>query len=668
MNLNPLYELKDRLESSIIAGVSLISEDFRLARAVEQMEPLSKASPVFGKIYQAAGHLLSDACTNKGDALLDLLGLVDAVLTTQAVNNVDGALEPIALTEGAVYSDAPYSQLAPVLEALTTSGSGHYSMIMEAHEAHPELFSDYRLKAALVTGLSAGYGELADQIEIWLCEEDATLLPLLKNGFDPKGKKDMVRRVHVIEAIAKETENPWYLSMLEEAEKDVRGALIYALRHSPENLDLLIGFTKTEKGNCKKAALWALARMDAEESHAFWTKQIEKKPAESAKYLALSTDDAASDMVADALNRMLAHLQAQADSGNLLMSAEDHETLQTLFLSTSGKASPKMLDWYRQAASTPLLDHMKDKDNKPLWFASHDDGKEQEAPSISHYIAKLLMESLLWSMDTRLFALAEELYQQHGDAFLAPALATALLTKEAGQVYAAFSPRLVKEGFLKKENEIQRQARLQIMSVFSKLSWNEKEQEYQLLGCYYDGFREQHTQIQRAVYEKPDIRWFECLTDPNLKTTGIFHIYQRDYYNKNSFYIRTSKDWSDVLTQMICPADAEICKILGHHFYLRLLSTLSAAHCRVYFPLLNRCGYQGGQGLIVKVAEKEKLHLTVIQTLIRISPMPLPDQLKELEELKRLVDNGKISVASWNEEMYQNFHTNLEKEMQAQCL
>ena len=39
MNLNPLYELKERLESAMIAGVSLLSEDFRLARAVGQMEP-----------------------------------------------------------------------------------------------------------------------------------------------------------------------------------------------------------------------------------------------------------------------------------------------------------------------------------------------------------------------------------------------------------------------------------------------------------------------------------------------------------------------------------------------------------------------------------------------------------------------------------------------------
>ena len=34
MNLNPLYELKERLQSSVIAGLSLLSEDFRLVRAV----------------------------------------------------------------------------------------------------------------------------------------------------------------------------------------------------------------------------------------------------------------------------------------------------------------------------------------------------------------------------------------------------------------------------------------------------------------------------------------------------------------------------------------------------------------------------------------------------------------------------------------------------------
>ena len=157
MNLNPLYELKERLESSVIAGVSLLSEDFRLARAVEQLEPLSQVSPVFGKIYQACRKLLPEDCEQAGAVLLDILGLVDAVLTTQAVSGVEGELEPLELVKGSICSDAPYSLLAPVLEALSTSGGGHYNLVMEAHENHPEIFSDYRLKSALVTGLNAGY-------------------------------------------------------------------------------------------------------------------------------------------------------------------------------------------------------------------------------------------------------------------------------------------------------------------------------------------------------------------------------------------------------------------------------------------------------------------------------------------------------------------------------
>ena len=178
MNLSPLYELKERLESSIIAGVSLLSEDFRLARAVEQMEPLSKASPVFQKIFQGAQGLFSEECENKSDVLLDVLALVDAVLTTQAAVGVEGEMEPLPRSGaeplgadgGMVISNAPYSQLAPILEALTTSGSGHYSFIVDTHERNPEIFSDYRLKSHLVDGLNAGYTELAERMEEWLSQ------------------------------------------------------------------------------------------------------------------------------------------------------------------------------------------------------------------------------------------------------------------------------------------------------------------------------------------------------------------------------------------------------------------------------------------------------------------------------------------------------------------
>ena len=65
MDISPLYELRARLRAAMIAGTGLLSEDFRLKRAVEAFAPLEKASPVFAKIGQLAGALLLPDTENK---------------------------------------------------------------------------------------------------------------------------------------------------------------------------------------------------------------------------------------------------------------------------------------------------------------------------------------------------------------------------------------------------------------------------------------------------------------------------------------------------------------------------------------------------------------------------------------------------------------------------
>ena len=50
MDITPIYDLRDRLRTAMIAGTSLLAEDFRLKRAVEAMAPLEKAAPVFAKV------------------------------------------------------------------------------------------------------------------------------------------------------------------------------------------------------------------------------------------------------------------------------------------------------------------------------------------------------------------------------------------------------------------------------------------------------------------------------------------------------------------------------------------------------------------------------------------------------------------------------------------
>ena len=57
MALPLLNELQERLHACAIAGLNVIGEDFRLARALEQLAQAQASSPVLARIYhcRAAG-------------------------------------------------------------------------------------------------------------------------------------------------------------------------------------------------------------------------------------------------------------------------------------------------------------------------------------------------------------------------------------------------------------------------------------------------------------------------------------------------------------------------------------------------------------------------------------------------------------------------------------
>lgn len=206
MDITPLYELRTRLRSAAIAGTGLMGEDFRLARAVEVMTPLEKASPVLAKIGQLSRQLVDPATGSEARSglLLEALSLVDAVLCTQASVGTKAEIEPLppALCQGEVVVNAPYSVVKRLQDALTTSGGGNFGFIMDTRQNSPELLRDYRVKGSMVKALGAGYSELAEQVTEWLKQDGYDMIPLLMDGFDPKGKKEMVRRIWVLEALS----------------------------------------------------------------------------------------------------------------------------------------------------------------------------------------------------------------------------------------------------------------------------------------------------------------------------------------------------------------------------------------------------------------------------------------------------------------------------------
>lgn len=425
-SLQPLYDVKERLEYAAVAGTSLLEEDFRLQRAAESMRPLAEASPVFAKISAGLEQLLAAQGAERPGLLLDVLGLVDAVAYTQGKYGLDGALEDLPAGGGA-YRQISCSQIRPLLTALTTTGGGRMEVIQSAWENNPRFFSDFRVLPAVVAGLGDSYGEIAELNANILKEVRPSAVPLLKKGFDPAGKREMARRVEVIAAVEGAAAAPWLKEILPLSKKEVRPEVIRALGAGPENAPLLLDLAKTERGKNREAVLEALARMDGGEVQKFWEAELAKNSG-AVSPLQYSRADWAAALVAGGLMHRLEHLM---DRGGKVETKESNE-LGAWLASMYNKDGPAALAFWRWTDQR-LEDIKKLKNNisQPLRF------EEQLSNFLLHCLSQTQSRSLC-ELCTGLYERDRERVFWFPHAFLAAAL-----TESPEAVYEAFSPCLL---------------------------------------------------------------------------------------------------------------------------------------------------------------------------------------------------------------------------------
>ncbi len=166
------------------------------------------------------------------------------------------------------------------------------------------------MKCALVQALGASYAEFANDVTKWLCEDrDKSILPLLYQNFDPAGKREMVRRVEVIEVAAGADANDFYIKMLDTAQKEVRQALIFALRHHQDNVPLLLELTKKERGKNKDAAFKALANMEDVRAAAYFREYAERNLKAVLGYLVDASSNWAAEVVEELCDRVLEQIE-----------------------------------------------------------------------------------------------------------------------------------------------------------------------------------------------------------------------------------------------------------------------------------------------------------------------------------------------------------------------
>ena len=135
MSIAVLTQVYDEMRRLAIAGSVVAGGDFRLKKLIAPLEQAGAKAAVFAKTAQAVKTLVESSEQSSPQALLDLCTLVNAVLYTQGETGLAGEFTPLKTTDlGAQTTQASARVLKPLLEALSTTGSGRLEIIRDAHE------------------------------------------------------------------------------------------------------------------------------------------------------------------------------------------------------------------------------------------------------------------------------------------------------------------------------------------------------------------------------------------------------------------------------------------------------------------------------------------------------------------------------------------------------
>ena len=504
MNFETLYELKNRLENVAVVGINLVKDDFRLKRAVEQVKEYSNAAKVFKQIYDMGNSLISTDDEDKCDLFLDLLALLDAVLCTQATTYSGAKPQEIkTITKNKdFYKELHYSELSPLVYALTETGSGRYEIIENIIENNSKLLNDFRVKNYMIHGLSDKYSEISYIITEELKKQGKEVIPLLKDGFDPQGKRDMVLRFDIISTLCKEEENDFYKYCIENGSKEIKEIAIEALKYSQDNIDYILDLTKTEKGKLKNKAFEALSYMNDDRAEKEWDKFFKKKPFENILYLQNTNQQWAIDYLTNYIEEYVKELKKEDKK------KEVGVEVSSLCMMTFKRRTNKLLSLYKELY-----------------------------PYNRYEIKRILSYYIVSEVDKEIIDLVKELSEKYEGEFLEQEFLISLIKDKPETVYKNFSKYigvgksqkeikdLFSNFFLGKHSKTKETARIQedfrtVFNIIFHIEYKEESKEYILYWQNIDDYS-----VMEVKLSGFDKKWYDI----------IFEL-DNDYYeNWNSY-------------------------------------------------------------------------------------------------------------------------------------
>ena len=628
MNFEPLYELKNRLENVAVVGINLVKDDFRLKRAVEQVKEYSNAAKVFKQIYDMGNSLISTDDEDKCDLFLDLLALLDAVLCTQATTYSGDKPQQIkTITKNKdFYKELHYSELSPLIYAFTETGGGRLNIITDSFKTNPEIMKDFRVKTYMIHGLSDKYSEIADRMAEELKKQGKEVIPLLKDGFDPQGKREMISRLEIIASLCKEEENDFYKYCIENGSKEMKENAISELKYCQDNIDYILDLIKTEKGTVKNKAYVSLLWMNDSRAEKEWDKFFKKKPFDNIYSFQFTNQQWVIDYLNNFIKEYIVELKNKT-----LKTAEERRIVEgevAKICSVSfNKEINKNLDYYRELY-----------------------------PYNKYEVKRILSYYIVANLNKEITELIKELSKKYEGEFLEQEFLISLIKDKPETVYKNFSRYA---GVGKDEKEIKKlfhtffannklsknkeEAKAQedfrtIFNVIFHIYYNEESKEYIL---YWQNINNYSViEIKLSGFDK---KWYDL----------IFNI-EDDFYENWNYYSSYHRD----LKSLYNPDIKGMKEKYGAFYYNIILSRIPYSDD---IEFLNKLGWTDYRDFLKGKIDIEKnapkLHNRVrsigyILNEVPISESELIKQIEELFEMDKKMKRMSINLCErWLERL-----------------
>jgi hypothetical protein len=260
MSIAHLIQVYDETRRLAIAGSMVAPGDFRLKKLIPPLEQAGAKAPVFARVAQAITAVVDSDDKTAATALLELTTLVNAILYTQGETGAPGELKPLETTDlGGQATQTGARVLKPLLEALSSTGSGRMELVKDAFDRG--VFRDLRLVKPALRAIDDPYPEIGEFIaEKVLPMYGKAILPELRATLDIKARSNgQINRLQLIHQLDPQGSRDLIQSALNDGSKEMRVAAVECLGTADDDIAYLLDQARSKAKDVRAAALRALA-------------------------------------------------------------------------------------------------------------------------------------------------------------------------------------------------------------------------------------------------------------------------------------------------------------------------------------------------------------------------------------------------------------------------